>query len=73
MSRDYPLAPTPITEFIPVTDGVTIKKGPNRTVAKRTKITDSGDKRVSKEVVNKRGYKSVVKVNGKRTEIGKSY
>ncbi len=69
MNRDYPLAPTPMmAEF-----GVKVKEGPSRKVYKRTTTTDTGEKKVVKEVDSKRGYKSVTKVGGKRTELGKSY
>ena len=73
MNRDYPLSPTPMAGFVPVLDGVKVKKGPNRNVAKRTTVNEDGSKKVVKEVVNNRGYKVVRKVDGKRTELGKSY
>jgi hypothetical protein len=73
MNRDYPLSPTPMAGFVPVLDGVKVKKGPNRSVAKRTTVNEDGSKKVVKEVVNNRGYKVVRKVDGKRTELGKSY
>jgi len=49
------------------------KEGPNRIVSKRITTLEDGSTRVGKEVVNKRGYKSVEKIDGKRTSIGKSY
>jgi hypothetical protein len=49
------------------------KEGPSRVVTKRVTMLEDGAKRVAKEVVNKRGYKSVEKIDGKRTSIGKSY
>jgi hypothetical protein len=49
------------------------KEGPNRVVSKRITQLEDGSTRVAKEVVNKRGYKSVEKIDGKRTSIGKSY
>ena len=49
------------------------KEGPNRIVSKRITQLEDGSTRVAKEVVNKRGYKSVEKIDGKRTSIGKSY
>jgi hypothetical protein len=73
MNRDYPLSPTPMAGFIAVEDGVKQKKGPSRIVTKRTTVGEDGVKKVVKEVDSKRGYKSVVKVGGKRTELGKSY
>lgn len=49
------------------------KEGPNRVVTKRITTTEDGSTRVAKEVDSKRGYKSVVKVDGKRESVGKSY
>jgi hypothetical protein len=49
------------------------KEGPNRVVTKRVTMLEDGTKRVAKEVDSKRGYKSVVKVDGKRESVGKSY
>lgn len=70
MNRDYPLAPTPDSGKKVV---VKVKETPNRKVYKRTTTTDTGEKKVFKEVDSKRGYKSVEKVNGKRVSLGKSY
>lgn len=72
MNRDYPLAPTP-EAFVSFSNNVSVKEGPNRKVYKRTSVTDTGEKKVVKEVDSKRGYKTVTKVGGKRTELGKSY
>jgi len=49
------------------------KEGPNRVVTKRVTMLEDGTKRVAKEVDSKRGYKSVVKIDGKRESVGKSY
>lgn len=80
MNRDYPLAPTPeayvsfsSNNNSPVSTKVSVKETPNRKVYKRTTTTDTGEKRVAKEVESKRGYKSVEKINGKRVSVGKSY
>lgn len=83
MNRDYPLAPTPeayasfsnskTTIDKPIAAKVSVKETPKRTVVKRTSVDESGNKRVTKEVDSKRGYKSVEKVNGKRVSVGKSY
>ena len=49
------------------------KETPNRVVTKRVTMLEDGTKRVAKEVDSKRGYKSVVKIDGKRESVGKSY
>jgi hypothetical protein len=79
MNRDYPLSPTPQVSFMEGRAGntknskVSVKETPNRTVVKRTTVSEDGSKKVVKEVDSKRGYKVVRKVDGKRTELGKSY
>ena len=72
MNRDYPLAPTP-EAYASFSSNVSVKETPKRTVVKRTSVDESGNKRVTKEVDSKRGYKYVEKINGKRVSVGKSY